>query len=54
MMHALDTVARKYNTHGIMNKWWTEASIDEYDRRAECIREHFSSFKVYDRDVSTI
>ena len=51
MMHALGTEARNYNMHGIWNQWWTETSIDEYDKRAECIRKQFSRFKVYDKNV---
>ena len=51
IMHALSTEARKFNIHGMWNQWWTDASIVEYDRRAECIRKQFSRFKVYDKNV---
>ena len=51
MMHALEMKARSYNMHGIKNQWWTEDSINEYNKRADCIRKQFSRFKVYDSNV---
>ena len=53
IMHALGPKGRTYNRHGVSSKWWTKASIVEYDKRAECIRKQFSRFTVYDINVST-
>ena len=52
MMHALDEGGRTYNKKGVLGRWWTEASIEQYNIRAEQIRKQFSRYTIYGQKVS--
>ncbi|GLH14399.1 Uncharacterized protein GBIM_18812, partial [Gryllus bimaculatus] len=36
LTHGFDSEGRKYDKHGRHSSWWSEDSVDEYNRRAEC------------------
>ena len=54
MMHAVDTNGRQYNKAGVYDQWWTDASIDQFDDKAEFIRQQFSQYRVMGILVSSI
>ncbi|HWS90605.1 MAG TPA: M13 family metallopeptidase [Pyrinomonadaceae bacterium] len=44
--HGFDDQGRKYDLHGNLRDWWTEADAKAYDERARCVEEQFSGFEV--------
>ena len=55
MMHAIDEYGQVINEKGINaphGYWWTNASIEQYDLRADYIRKQFSQYSIYENKVS--
>ena len=52
MMHALDENGRIYNKKGIYRHWWSKASVEQYNIRANHIRKQFSRYKLYGHKVN--
>ncbi len=50
--HGFDDSGRKYDKDGNLNDWWTEADGKNFDGRAACIADFYSSFKVDDLNVN--
>ncbi|KAK3380961.1 hypothetical protein B0H63DRAFT_501775 [Podospora didyma] len=46
IMHAFDKNGRKYDNRGRLVDWWTNASLAEYQRHADCFIDEFSNFTV--------
>jgi putative endopeptidase len=46
LTHGFDDQGRKYDLHGNLADWWTEADGKAYEGRARCVEEQFSAFEV--------
>jgi endothelin-converting enzyme/putative endopeptidase len=46
LTHALDDEGRKFTADGRLEEWWTQTSIEEFDRRAECVVEEFGRHQI--------
>jgi putative endopeptidase len=46
MSHGFDDQGRKFDLHGNLIDWWTEADAKNYIVRATCVEQQFSSFRV--------
>jgi putative endopeptidase len=46
MSHGFDDQGRKFDLHGNLTDWWTEADAKNYIERATCVEKQFSSFRV--------
>jgi putative endopeptidase len=46
MSHGFDDQGRKFDLHGNLTDWWTEADAKNYTDRATCVEQQFSSFRV--------
>jgi putative endopeptidase len=46
MSHGFDDQGRKFDLHGNLTDWWTEADAKNYTDRATCVEKQFSSFRV--------
>jgi predicted metalloendopeptidase len=46
MSHGFDDQGRKFDLHGNLTDWWTEADAKNYMERANCVEKQFSSFRV--------
>jgi len=46
MSHGFDDQGRKFDLHGNLVDWWTEADAKNYMERANCVEQQFSSFRV--------
>ena len=46
MSHGFDDQGRKFDLHGNLTDWWTEADAKNYTDRANCVEQQFSSFRV--------
>lgn len=46
MSHGFDDQGRKFDLHGNLTDWWTEADAKNYTDRATCVEQQFSNFRV--------
>ncbi|GLH14402.1 Endothelin-converting enzyme 1, partial [Gryllus bimaculatus] len=46
LTHGFDSEGRKYDKHGRHSSWWSEDSVDEYNRRAECFVRQYGRFRM--------
>jgi putative endopeptidase len=44
LTHAFDDQGRKFNGEGNFRNWWTDADRHEFERRAECLADEYSTF----------
>lgn len=52
MSHGFDDQGRKFDLHGNLRDWWTEADAKNYTDRATCVEKQFSSFRVEEVGLS--
>lgn len=46
LSHAFDSTGRHYDQNGNYKDWWTNATVAEFQKRAECFVEQYSNFTV--------
>lgn len=46
LSHAFDNNGRFYDAEGKYQDWWTNKTIDEFEKRADCFVEEYSNFTV--------
>lgn len=46
LTHSFDNTGRKYDQDGNENMWWTNKTINEYEKRTDCFIEHYESYTV--------
>jgi len=50
LSHAFDSSGRHYDEHGNFTDWWTERTVKEFTKRADCFVEQYSNFTVEGND----
>ena len=45
MTHGFDDQGRKFDANGNFRDWWTDADGKEFERRAQCVADEYSSFE---------
>lgn len=50
LSHAFDNNGRHYDLHGRYDNWWTNATIEAFTERAQCIADQFSNYTVEGSD----
>ncbi|MBS1850734.1 MAG: M13 family metallopeptidase [Acidobacteria bacterium] len=48
LTHGFDDQGRKFDAQGNLRDWWTEADGKEFEKRASCIADEYSSFTAVD------
>ena len=48
LTHGFDDEGRKYDGAGNLRDWWTQGDGDEFEKRAQCVRDQYSQFTVVD------
>jgi len=48
LTHGFDDEGRKFDAKGNLRDWWTEADGKEFERRAACVSDQYSSYVVAD------
>ena len=48
LTHGFDDQGRKFDPHGNLRDWWTEADGKEFEKRASCIADEYSGFTAVD------
>ncbi|GLD97498.1 hypothetical protein PINS_up006182 [Pythium insidiosum] len=46
LTHGFDSSGRKYDGDGNRRNWWTQQTGKEFDKRAQCMKDQYSSFVV--------
>ena len=46
LTHGFDDQGRKFDAHGNLADWWTEADAKEFEKRASCLADEYSGFTV--------
>ncbi|OTB04317.1 hypothetical protein M426DRAFT_320912 [Hypoxylon sp. CI-4A] len=46
LSHAFDNSGRHYDEHGNYTDWWTNNTVQEFDKRADCFVEQYNNFTV--------
>jgi endothelin-converting enzyme len=46
LTHAFDSSGRHFDEHGNYTDWWTEHTVEEFSKRAECFVKQYSDFTV--------
>ncbi len=44
LTHGFDDEGRKFDAHGNLHDWWTEADAKAFDQRAQCLVDEYSGF----------
>jgi endothelin-converting enzyme/putative endopeptidase len=48
LTHGFDDQGRQFDAQGNLRDWWTEADAQEFNKRAACISDQYSSYTVVD------
>jgi len=48
LTHGFDDEGRQFDARGNLKDWWTKADAAEFQKRADCVIEQYSSYKVVD------
>lgn len=48
LTHGFDNTGRKFDYEGNENMWWTNHTIEEYEKRSDCFVHHYESYLVPD------
>ncbi|KAF8421477.1 peptidase family M13 [Tirmania nivea] len=46
LSHAFDSTGRHYDINGNLTDWWPQATVDEFEKRAQCFVEQYSEFAI--------
>jgi len=46
LTHGFDNTGRKFDQDGNENMWWTNQTIEEYEKRTDCFIHHYESYLV--------
>ncbi|XP_029721735.2 endothelin-converting enzyme 1 [Aedes albopictus] len=46
LTHGFDNAGRHYDKFGNEKRWWSNHTLQEYDKRAQCLEEQYSSYYV--------
>jgi predicted metalloendopeptidase len=48
MTHGFDDQGRKFDEHGNLTNWWSEADLKNYEQRSACVEKQFDAYVVED------
>jgi putative endopeptidase len=48
LTHGFDDQGRKFDAHGNLRDWWTKEDGEEFEKRAKCISDQYSSYVIID------
>lgn len=54
LTHGFDSTGREYDGDGNQRDWWTDATAEEFDTRAQCLRDQYSEFEVIGEDGTSL
>ncbi len=48
LTHAFDDEGRQYDGDGNLRDWWQKKDAEEFERRAQCVRDQYSQYTIVD------
>jgi putative endopeptidase len=48
LTHAFDDEGSQFDAHGNLRNWWTDSDRKEFEQRAQCVVDQFSSYTIID------
>ena len=48
LTHGFDDEGRQFDAQGNLKDWWTKSDADEFQKRADCVSEQYSSYIIVD------
>jgi endothelin-converting enzyme/putative endopeptidase len=48
LTHGFDDEGRQFDGEGNLNDWWKKSDADEFERRAQCVRDQYAQYTVID------
>lgn len=52
LTHAFDDQGREYDKHGNLHQWWNNATIERFNKRAQCMVDQYSNYTVNSEKVN--
>lgn len=50
-IHGFDNSGRRFNSEGILHNWWSNVSNHEFETKAKCVQEQYSSYNDSGRTI---
>lgn len=47
LAHGFDNSGREYDKNGMLNQWWDQKTINDFEKASECIVDQYSKFSLY-------
>ena len=48
LTHGFDDEGRQYDGDGNLRDWWTKKDAEEFEKRAQCVRDQYAQYPVVD------
>ncbi|XP_069683173.1 endothelin-converting enzyme homolog [Periplaneta americana] len=52
LTHSFDNKGRTFDKEGEQKNWWTQNTTIEFNKRADCFKKQYGSYKVQDRHIN--
>jgi len=46
LTHAFDNTGSQYDEHGLLRNWWTNSTVEEFEKRAQCVAKQYSNYTI--------
>ncbi|WVF71990.1 hypothetical protein IAT40_006801 [Kwoniella sp. CBS 6097] len=50
LTHAFDNSGSQYDEKGRLRDWWTKQTVEDFEKRAQCVARQYSKYYVYDAE----
>ncbi|KIR28825.1 endothelin-converting enzyme [Cryptococcus deuterogattii LA55] len=50
LTHAFDNSGSQYDEKGRLRDWWTKKTVEDFEKRAQCVAKQYSKYWVYDAE----
>lgn len=50
LTHAFDNSGSQYDEKGRLREWWTKKTVEDFEKRAQCVAKQYSQYYVYDAE----
>ncbi len=52
LAHGFDNSGREYDKSGMLNQWWDNKTIQNFEKASECMVEQYSKFKLAGEQIN--
>ncbi|OWT41367.1 endothelin-converting enzyme [Cryptococcus neoformans] len=54
LTHAFDNSGSQYDEKGRLRDWWTKKTVEDFEKRAQCVARQYSKYWVYDAEGNKV